>query len=261
MTAALQSPTITTPDQSQTAETAEQIAARLEATHGGADAQDIIRAALDEFGDDFAFVSSFGSQSAVLLHIASQIDVNVPVVFLDTGKLFGETKRHRDALIYLLGLTNVITKTPDADEVLKHDPKGLLWNQNNSACCFVRKVVPLRDAMKAYRAWGSGRKRYQNATRETLPHFEASDGKVKVNPLASWSSADIAAYAKEHDLPAHPLVAEGFASIGCMPCTDRVADGEDERAGRWRGAAKSECGIHLSFAENAKLASYQSSGL
>lgn len=225
------------------------------------DPREVIRAALARYGDRFALVSSFGAESAVLLHLAAEVSKDIPILFLDTGKLFGETKRYRDTLITSLGLTNVITLTPEASDLAERDPKGILWSQNLNGCCFIRKVVPLEKALEGYDAWASGRKRFQGGLRAALPHFEAGDNRVKVNPLAYWTKEDIAAYMKAHDLPEHPLVAEGFRSIGCMPCTDRVGEGEEDRAGRWRGQAKTECGIHLSFQENAALASYDSSGL
>lgn len=223
--------------------------------------EDIIKAALEEFGDKFALVSSFGSESAVLLHLAAQVSKDIPVLFLDTKKLFGETKRYRDTLIEQLGLTGVKTLTPDEDDVATHDPKGVLWNSNNNGCCYIRKVVPLNKALSGYTAWASGRKRFHGAGRAALPHFEASDDRVKVNPIAFWTKDQVGAYMKDNDLPQHPLVAEGFKSIGCMPCTDRVEEGDDVRAGRWKGQNKSECGIHLTLSENATLASYESSGL
>jgi phosphoadenosine phosphosulfate reductase len=221
----------------------------------------IIEAALDVLGDKFALVSSFGSESAVLLHLAANVSKDIPVLFLDTGKLFGETKRYRDTLIEELGLTAVKTLTPDEDDLKTHDPKGILWNSNNNGCCYVRKVVPLNNALDGYSAWASGRKRFHGAGRAALPHFEASDNRVKVNPLAFWNKEQVAQYMTAHNLPVHPLVADGFASIGCMPCTDRVEAGADIRSGRWKGKGKTECGIHLTLGENAKLASYESSSL
>jgi len=240
---------------------AEAEAAYLAETVKTEDPRVVIRAALDRFGSRFALVSSFGSESAVLLHLAAEVAPDLPVLFLDTGKLFGETKRYRDQLVARLGLTDVRTLTPDAEKLAESDPKGILWSQNPNGCCFVRKVVPLEKALSGFDAWASGRKRFQGGLRAALPHFEAGDGRVKVNPLAFWNKDNIKAYMAEHQLPEHPLVAEGFRSIGCMPCTDRVAEGEEDRAGRWRGQAKTECGIHLSFQENAALASYDSSGL
>ncbi len=245
---------------------AEKTVAALNARFEGMTPEDIrpeaiIEAARDLLGDKFALVSSFGAESAVLLDLAAKVSPDIPVLFLDTGKLFGETKRYRDTLIEKLGLMAVKTLTPDDQDIQTHDPKGILWNSNNNGCCYIRKVVPLNTVLEGYNAWASGRKRFHGAGRAALPHFEASENRIKVNPLAFWNKEQVSQYMKDHDLPAHPLVAEGFASIGCMPCTDRVADGADVRSGRWKGKGKTECGIHLTLSENAKLASYESSGL
>ncbi|HUG61337.1 MAG TPA: phosphoadenylyl-sulfate reductase [Methylomirabilota bacterium] len=218
----------------------------LAAVFDGAPAEDILRAAIrTHFPGQIAMVSSFGADSAVLLHMASRIDAGVPVVFIDTGKLFGETLRYRDRVIERLGLTDVRSVRPAPKRLDAVDPEGTLWFRDTDACCAVRKVEPLSIALDGFEAWITGRKRYQAETRARLPAFEADAGRIKVNPLAGWTSADVEAYRLAHDLPAHPLVADGFRSIGCMPCTDRVTEGEDERAGRWRGKDKTECGIHL----------------
>lgn len=218
----------------------------LTAEFENAAATDILRAALrTHFPGQIAMVSSFGADSAVLLHMLSTIDPATPVVFIDTGKLFGETLRYRDALVERLGLTDVRAVKPQRARLDAVDPDGTLWFRDTDACCAVRKVEPLTFALDGFEAWVTGRKRYQAETRARLPVFEADSGRIKVNPLAGWTSGDVEAYRGTHDLPPHPLVADGFRSIGCMPCTDRVADGEDDRAGRWRGRAKTECGIHL----------------
>ena len=177
--------------------------------------------------------------------MVATIDPGLPVILVDTGKLFGETLRYRDGLIARLGLTDVRSVGPTARRLSEEDPDGTLWFRDTDACCAVRKVEPLADAMIPFSAWITGRKRYQAETRAALPAVEADGERFKVNPLAGWTSRDVEAYRMAHDLPPHPLVADGFKSIGCMPCTDRVAEGEDERAGRWRGKAKTECGIHL----------------
>jgi phosphoadenosine phosphosulfate reductase len=187
--------------------------------------------------------------------MASQVSKDIPVLFLDTGKLFGETKRYRDRLTEEFGLTDVRSISPDANDLQAEDPKGSLWTRDTNRCCFLRKVAPMSRVLEGFEGWASGRKRYQGGVRSLLPHFEASDGRVKVNPLAFWTKDDVADYKEKHSLPDHPLVAEGFASIGCMPCTDRVEEGEDERAGRWRGQTKTECGIHLTLSENRRILS------
>ncbi|MEP3048432.1 MAG: phosphoadenylyl-sulfate reductase [Roseibium sp.] len=219
--------------------------AALNAQFRGARAHDILQAAIrHQFAEDIAMVSSFGADSTVLLHMVSQIDPSTPVLFVDTAKLFPATIEYRDAVIEKLGLTDVRTHTPSAEDLLKQDPAGMLWMSDTDACCHIRKVLPLGRALSGFGAWISGRKKFQNATRASLETFEIDEGRVKVNPLADWSSAEILNYAKAYDLPPHPLVAQGYPSIGCMPCTDKVAPGEDPRSGRWRGQDKTECGIH-----------------
>lgn len=227
----------------------------LQKSYGDADSYDIIKAALERFGERFSVVSSFGAESAVLLHQVSRISKDVPVLFLDTGKLFGETKRYREHLIDHLCLRNVQVIEPDERQINAEDAKGDLWLRDHSRCCFIRKVLPFNLNLQGFDAWGSGRKRYQGQSRAKVEHFEYGDGRVKVNPLAHWTSGMVADYRENFDLPQHPLIKEGFKSIGCMPCTDKVASGADDRSGRWKGKAKTECGIHLSLAQNVNLAS------
>jgi phosphoadenosine phosphosulfate reductase len=190
-------------------------------------------------------VSSFGTESAVLLHMVSRIEPGFPVFFLDTNKLFGETLRYNRKLAERFGLTAIEHIRPDPETVAQQDPKGRLWSMNADACCRLRKVEPLEKALDGFDAWITGRKRYQGATRQKLQAVEFTDGRYKINPLVDWHKDDIDAYFSVHDLPRHPLESRGFPSVGCLPCTDRVAPGEDMRAGRWRGNAKTECGIHL----------------
>ncbi len=197
---------------------------------------------------DVATVSSFGAESAVLLHLIAQVDPNVPVLFLDTGKHFAETLRYRDDLVKLLGLTNLQILTPEVADVDAKDETGLRWSYDPDGCCEIRKVKPLAKALEQIDASFTGRKAFQSATRANLPRFEVdtsdAQGRLKINPLIDWSAEDIAAYIEEHKLPRHPLVAKGFPSIGCEPCTHKVAPGEDPRSGRWKGWDKTECGIH-----------------
>lgn len=220
-------------------------AAALEAAHGHADAPEIVALALrDLYAGRVALVSSFGAESAVLLHMAARIDRHVPVIFLDTGRHFRETLAYRDRLVDRLGLTGLRSIGPSAEEARARDPYLALAEQDPDACCAFRKVAPLAKALAPYLAWMSGRKRYQAGTRAGLRVFEAAGAHIKINPLAGWSAERIAAYSQAHGLPPHPLVAEGYASIGCAPCTSRIAPGEDPRTGRWRGFDKTECGIH-----------------
>ncbi|WP_153770754.1 phosphoadenylyl-sulfate reductase [Labrenzia sp. CE80] len=220
--------------------------AALNGQFAESNAQEMLQAAIrHQFIGDIAMVSSFGADSAVLLHMVAEVDPSTPVIMVDTGKLFPDTRRYRDELVESLGLTNVISQTPETSDLSEVDPGGMLWMSDTDACCHVRKVLPLAQALKGYGAWISGRKRFQSSTRASLPFFEVEDGRVKINPLAEWDAADILAYARAHDLPPHPLVAKSYPSIGCLPCTSKVKPGEDARAGRWRGQEKVECGIHL----------------
>lgn len=196
-------------------------------------------------GGRLALVSSFGSNSVVLLHLVASVDPSLPVLFVDTGKLFGSTKAYVDDLKELLGLKNVRVVGPERNHLSERDPAGALWLTDPDACCALRKVEPLAQALDGYDVWISGRKRYQGGKRTQLPIFEADGPRLKVNPLADWTAGDIEIYRQAFSLPQHPLVAKGYRSIGCEPCTTPVAEGEDERAGRWRGREKTECGIHL----------------
>jgi len=197
-----------------------------------------------------AAVSSFGVESAVLLDLVARCDRDVPVIFVDTGKMFAETLAYRDALVARLGLTDLRVEVPDAAVLAADDASGLRWSFDPDGCCAIRKVAPLTRALHPFDAWLSGRKGFQAATRARLPTFEldAEDswGRLKINPLADWDKPRLDAYFAAHDLPRHPLEHQGFASIGCMPCTTRVAPGDDPRSGRWRGWDKTECGIHAS---------------
>ncbi len=193
---------------------------------------------------DAAIVSSFGAESAVLLHLIASIDPSVPVLFLETGKHFPETLAYRDTLEARLGLTDLRNITPDPTAIAKRDETGLRWSYDPDGCCEIRKVIPLKAALAPFDAQFTGRKAFQSSTRAALPRFEIEEGRLKVNPLADWDRARIEAYMADHDLPVHPLVEQGYPSIGCAPCTSMVKPGEDPRAGRWRGWEKTECGIH-----------------
>lgn len=202
----------------------------------------------DIFPGKIALVSSFGAESAVLLHMVSRIDPNLPVIFMDSGKLFGETLRYRDKLQERLGLTDLRTIEPDDGDVDKEDKSGLLWARDPDACCALRKTRPLARALAGFDAWITGRKAFQSAIRSKIPAIEVSGDKYKINPLIQFSEPDLEDWIAGNDLPRHPLVEDGYLSIGCMPCTRRVAPGESARSGRWAGFSKDECGIHI--AEN-----------
>lgn len=201
-------------------------------------------ALLREHAGRIAVVSSFGAESALLLALVAEIDPSVPVLFLDTGKHFPQTLAYRDQLTLLLGLTDVRSVAPDLGTVAARDLAGDLYASDADACCEIRKVLPLAHALEPFDAWINGRKRYQGGGRAALPLHEFVDGRVKFNPLADWSSADIAEELRRRALPLHPLVAHGYASIGCAVCTRPVSAGDDVRAGRWAGSGKTECGIH-----------------
>jgi phosphoadenosine phosphosulfate reductase len=227
------------------------LAARLDAELRRAHPRTILESAVEVFGDKIALVSSFGAESAVLLDIAAQVKRDIPILFLDTGMLFGQTLDYRRQLAERLGLTGVRDLRPAYQDLATGDPGGRLWETDTDACCEIRKVLPLDRALGDFDAWITGRKRFQGGDRLHLPVVEQADGKVKFNPLANWTKEDLDAYAIEHELPAHPLVAQGFPSIGCWPCTSPVEEGGDIRSGRWKGMDKSECGIHLARAPGA----------
>ncbi len=220
-------------------------AARLSAEFAGRDPRAVLRAAIEDlFEGRIALVSSFGADSAVLLHMAAEIDKNLPVIFIDTRVLFPETLAYRDELVARLGLTNVQTVWPRSDLLAREDPENFLWAADPDRCCEIRKVIPLAEALEGYEAWISGRKRFQTLARGNLALFESEGGRIKINPLAHWTARSILSYLEAHALPRHPLVAKNYPSIGCIPCTSPVKPGEDARAGRWRGRAKVECGLH-----------------
>ena len=227
-------------------------AAAFEALYGHLSAYEIIeRAASDLFPGELAAVSSFGADSAVLLHLIAKVDRHLPIIFLDTGKHFEETFDYRDALAADFGLTNIQVVTPDEAALARVDPTGKLHEINTDACCDVRKVEPMARGVEPYRAWFTGRKRFQASTRAALPAFEAVGSRIRINPLARFTTADQADYMRQHALRENPLVAYGYLSIGCFPCTQPVQPGEDARSGRWAGHAKTECGIHLSGLEKS----------
>ncbi len=228
-------------------------AARL----GGLPTAELIAALAAEFRGRIALVSSFGADSAVLLHLVAEADPDMPVLFLDTGKLFTETLAHRDRLARRFGLRDLRVLRPEPAELAAADPLGRLWDADPDRCCALRKTAPLERALAGFDVWISGRKRHQAATRAALPLFESDGaGRLKANPLAAWSAEAVDAYRVAYDLPAHPLVAEGYPSIGCHTCTSRVRPGEDPRAGRWRGRGKTECGIHRRLAAAATTAGF-----
>ncbi|OUD08215.1 phosphoadenosine phosphosulfate reductase [Marivivens niveibacter] len=199
----------------------------------------------DQVGE-IAMVSSFGAESVALLHLVSVIDNTTPVLFIDTEMLFPETIAYQQELTERLHLKNLrIIRAADSAKRIE-DPDGTLHQFNTDACCALRKTIPLQNALEGFDAWITGRKRFQSSTRAALEFFENEDDKrIKINPLAHWDVQDVQDYMNENRLPRHPLVAQGYPSIGCAPCTSPVKEGEDPRAGRWRNSNKTECGIHI----------------
>jgi phosphoadenosine phosphosulfate reductase len=194
--------------------------------------------------EHLALVSSFGIESAALLKVMADVDPAIPVVFLDTGWLFEETLAYRDTLIEKLGLRDVRSIEPLAETLSREDPDRELWFSDPDSCCRIRKVEPLRRALAPFRGWINGRKRFQGGLRADISVVEADGARLKFNPFANVSRQAIEAIFADAKLPPHPLAASGYLSVGCMPCTSRTSPDEDARAGRWRGRAKTECGIH-----------------
>lgn len=218
------------------------------------DTQTMLTALLREgIAGKVAVVSSFGTESAVLLDMVARADAATPVLLVDTLKLFPETLAYRDLLTDRLKLTDVRAIRPDRETLAAKDATDLRWSYDPDGCCEIRKVIPLRNALLPFDAWITGRKAFQASSRSAMPRFEVEDGRLKINPLASWTKADLDDYFAAHDLPRHPLEAHGYLSIGCVPCTSIVEAGEDPRAGRWRGWDKVECGIHGSDGDGSEL--------
>jgi len=230
-----------------TTDTKEMDVAALDARLNDASPAEVIRAAVEIVGrEKLALVSSFGTESAALLKFAADVDPAIPVVFLDTGWLFEETLAYRNTLIEHLGLIDVRTIHPLTEDVARQDADRKLWLTDPDACCHLRKVEPLTRALAPFEAWLNGRKRFQGGDRAAIPVVEREGARLKFNPLANVTADELKALYVEAKLPQHPLIASGFASVGCMPCSSRSAPGEeDARAGRWRGRAKTECGIHV----------------
>lgn len=208
-------------------------------------AQDVLSEAVSGKGGKMALVSSFGAESVVLLHMLSEIDRDVPVLFIDTQMLFRATLTYQKQVAVDLGLTNVVHISPDPGELLLRDTDGLLHQGDTGACCALRKVEPLQNALAPFDGWITGRKRHQSDSRAKLALWERDDRRVKLNPLFNWTAEQLQDYINSHDLPRHPLVENGYPSIGCEPCTYRVKPGLDARSGRWADEDKTECGIHF----------------
>jgi phosphoadenosine phosphosulfate reductase len=207
--------------------------------------QDIIAEALRSVPDGrLAAVSSFGTESAVLLKFVADVDPSIPVLFLDTGWLFEETLAYRQTLARRLGLRDIRTLHPDTVTLQRDDPERDLWFRDPDACCRIRKVDPLAAALRGFDGWLNGRKRFHGNERSGLAVVEADGERLKFNALAGLGQDELQGLFETFDLPRHPLERLGFASVGCMPCTSRTQPGEGARAGRWRDRGKTECGIH-----------------
>jgi phosphoadenosine phosphosulfate reductase len=207
-------------------------------------AHDVMRLAVESI-PNLALVSSFGAESVALLHLASRVSKDLPILFIDTELLFPETLTYQRDVARKLGLRKVTIIR--AADLATHDPEGTLHQTDPDACCGLRKTEPLQRALAEFDGWITGRKRFQSGSRADLPHFETetASNRIKVNPLAFWARGDVQEYITENNLPRHPLVTQGYPSIGCMPCTSQARPGEDPRAGRWRNQSKDECGIHF----------------
>lgn len=223
----------------------------LEAELAHKSAQDGMAHLLEAFPGEVCLVSSFGAESAVLLHMLSELSAQTPVLFLDTERLFDETLTYQRELADRLGLENVQIIRPEPAHLEADDPDDELYRRNSDLCCHIRKTLPLIKALRPYKVWMSGRKRHHGGLRAALKRVEIQDGKLKLNPLYDWSAERLESYVTRHNLPRHPLVASGYRSIGCLPCTAPVGAHEDARAGRWAGQAKTECGIH--FGPNGQI--------
>ena len=216
-------------------------AERLNARFGTSDAETVLAIALDRYDGKIAMVSSFGAEAAVLLHLLSRLDPTVPVILLNTLLLFPETLSYQKQLTAAFRLQDVRVITPDE----RPDPYRNLYKRDSLACCNLRKVTPLEQALDGFEAVITGRKRFQTRQRQQMERFEYDGLRLKINPLAHWTQSEILAYFERHALPKHPLSTQGYKSIGCAPCTSPVHEGEDQRAGRFRHEDRQECGIHF----------------
>ncbi len=234
------------PDAGAAQENIEKYALMLETDHAHLPSQAIVELVLERlYPGRVTAISSFGADSAILLHMISKIDRTTPVVFLDTGKHFSKTLKFRDALVNDFGLTDVRAIAPDPGRLRSDDPTGNLHRLDADACCAIRKVEPMNRAVEPFAAWLTGRKRFQSATRSALRVFEAVGPRMRINPLANLTADEIRNYLFMNEIREHPLVAHGYLSIGCEPCSAPVKPGEQARSGRWAGLGKTECGIHF----------------
>ncbi len=221
--------------------------------YAGLEGRGLIAAFARDFKGRVALLSSFGAESSVLLHMLSEVDRNIPVIFLDTLKLFPQTLAYRDKLVRELGLRDVRVVQPNVADIEEQDPAGTLHLSNSDACCNIRKTLPMEKAFQSFDVMISGRKRFHGAARSDLQHIGFDDKRIKIEPLAAFSGLDLRNYMVHHHLPSHPLRLEGYLSIGCVPvsCTSKGGTVDNPREGRWMGQEKTECGIH--FTANGKI--------
>ena len=212
---------------------------------GTAPAQEVLRWAVETFGDRFVIASSMGD--GLLACLASEVASGVDVLFLDTGYHFAETIGTRDAVaqVYDVQVRTMLPLLTVAEQDAAHGER--LYERDPNACCALRKVEPLARGLEPYTAWASGIRRDEATTRRDIGvvEWDAKREMVKVNPIATWTQADVDAYVEANGVLVNPLADDGYPSIGCAPCTRRVAPGEDPRSGRWAGSAKTECGLHV----------------
>jgi phosphoadenosine phosphosulfate reductase len=235
---------MTTAQEERTSEGLKALAERAGRELENASALEILRWAVDTFGKGFCVTSSM--EDAVVAHLASRVLKGVDVVFLDTGYHFPETIGTRDAVEAVMDV-NVITLTPRqsvTEQDAEYGPR--LHDRDPDLCCRLRKVQPLAEGLEGYTAWATGLRRDESPTRADTPvvGWDEKRQKVKISPIARWTQDDVDAYVAEHGVLTNPLLMDGYASVGCAPCTRRVLEGEDARAGRWAGRAKTECGLH-----------------
>ncbi|MDV6012076.1 phosphoadenylyl-sulfate reductase [Haloechinothrix sp. LS1_15] len=209
-----------------------------------ATAEQALRWAVDRFGDRLIVASNM--QDAVLIDLAAKIKPDVDVLFLETGYHFAETIGTRDAVATIYPEIRVVNATAEQSVAEQEAEHGLLYQTQPDKCCHLRKVVPLQRTLARYDAWVTGVRRVEAPTRAHTPIVQWDDrnGLVKINPIAAWSDEEFRAYITEHGILENPLVSAGYPSIGCQPCTAKVAPGDDPRSGRWAGSAKTECGLH-----------------
>lgn len=219
--------------------------------YAGLEGRELIATVAKDFTGRAAVLSSFGAESAVLLHMVSEVAPDLPVIFLDTEKLFSETLAYRDKLVREFGLKDMRNFKPDLADLKRIDPDGELHKKDTDLCCHIRKTVPMEKALRGFDVTISGRKRFHGAQRNSLDFVSLQDERLKVEPLAGFSGLDLNGYMQHHHLPSHPLRLFGYRSIGCMPCTSVGGTDDNPRAGRWTGSEKTECGIH--FSANGKI--------